>query len=271
MVVNQIYFYCKKQNILGNLPLYRKTIFLDDYDNTSPGQYNDFVCNGFHNEHNNNYNYVPYSIQSKQIFSFDKSKEALRRENGMNHKHILFLQIMDLYSYYMNVLDRLLLALQNKDIHVILYYPYKETDIIDENVILKIHDINIDETISMLKQNISSYMIIDSKITEAKLCEYIYLSDIYIPICNEFCILTLFAQRCKTYCLFLNDNYTSIEYCMYGDNPIMQSEDKYYNITGDRIERVLRVDDISKSIQEYIDKKDCPFFSYKREIAALLF
>ena len=117
-----------------------------------------------------------------------------------------------------------------------------------------------------------SYEIIEKPFNnDNELREHIYAADIYIPLSNEFCDLSLFAQKCKTYCLFLNDGFNAKEYCIYGDIPTSNTNDYYFNVDNDRIEKVLRVKDVIKSFTTFFENKENPFFTYKKEIASILF
>lgn len=106
---------------------------------------------------------------------------------------------------------------------------------------------------------------------EEELYRHIYNSDIYIPISNEFCSLSLVAQKYKTYTLFLNDNDVSKEYCIYGKVLTEDTKDMYYNITEKRIEKVLTARDVADAIEEYYTNEKNPSFQYKKEIAAMIF
>jgi len=106
---------------------------------------------------------------------------------------------------------------------------------------------------------------------ENELYKYIYLSDVYIPVYNHFNDYCLLAQKYETYCLFLNDSYMSSEYCLYGVIPCLNTKDLFYNMQRKRIETVLRVDDVKKSMQTYFEQKNDPTFNYNKEITKMLF
>lgn len=130
---------------------------------------------------------------------------------------------------------------------------------------------NIESYKKLFDENIK-YEIIDTFFeSDSMLREHILLSDIYIPISNNFDELSLLSQSYKTYTLFLNDHFFTREYCIYGKNVSEICNDFYYNIDEKKIEKVLRVDDIVSTINEYYDNIYNPLFSYKMEIAEVLY
>ena len=140
-----------------------------------------------------------------------------------------------------------------------IHRPDSETNMYDEFVKLLIHS------------NVTYDIIKTPFDTNKELFEYIYLSDIYIPLSYNFNQFSLIAQKLQTYCLFVNKSPMSTEYCLYGDVPILKSNDLFYHIEQNRIDTVLRVDDVKESIEKYYENKENPFFIYNKEITKLLF
>lgn len=126
-----------------------------------------------------------------------------------------------------------------------------------------------------LENALKSYLIDDYKfvtnIDDCELVQNIYMSDIYIPITEEISYLTILSQYYKTYTIFINDSFNTQEYCIFGDIPLLKSNDYIYSIISNRLKRNLRVDDVKNSIENYIKNKENPFFLYKREFCEYLF
>lgn len=130
-----------------------------------------------------------------------------------------------------------------------------------------------------------NYEIIDTFLeNDSILREHILLSDIYIPISkplesfqvnsqmfNRFDELSILSQSYKTYTLFLSDDLFTREYCIYGKNVTETCNDLYYNMDENKIEKVLRVNDVVSTINEYYHNIHIPFFNYKMEIAQVLY
>jgi hypothetical protein len=110
-----------------------------------------------------------------------------------------------------------------------------------------------------------------TNIEDIELVQDIYASDIYIPVTDEISYLTLLSQYYKTYTIFTNDSNNSQEYCIYGDIPLLKSNDYIFNCISKRIKRTMKVDDMKNSIENYIKNKENPFFVYKREFCEYLF
>ena len=130
---------------------------------------------------------------------------------------------------------------------------------------------NYDFIVNLLKDKNIKYSFINQYISLQEIIEYIYMSDIYIPVTTDFNYISLMSQKCETYTIFTNDSYNSQEYCIYGDLPMLISNDYYFNISNDRIEKILRVDDIKNSIETYLNNKNNPEFIYKKEFCQYLF
>jgi hypothetical protein len=106
---------------------------------------------------------------------------------------------------------------------------------------------------------------------EYNLLKNIYNSDIYIPITDNLSYLTLLSQYYKTYTIFTNDSNNTQEYCIYGNIPLLKSNDYIYCIFTNRIKRNMKMDDMKNAIENYIENKDNSFFVYKREFCEYLF
>ena len=126
-----------------------------------------------------------------------------------------------------------------------------------------------------LENALKTYLIDDYKfvtnIDDYELAQNIYMSDIYFPITEEISYLTMLSQYYKTYTIFINDSFNTQEYCIFGDIPLLKSNDYIYSIISNRLKRNLRVDDVKNSIENYIKNKENPFFLYKREFCEYLF
>lgn len=122
---------------------------------------------------------------------------------------------------------------------------------------------------------LKTYLINDYKfsvnIDDVELTQNMYMSDIYIPITDEISYLTLLSQYYKTYTIFINDSYNTQEYCIFGDIPLLKSNDYIYSLISNRLKRNLRLDDVKETIENYIKNKENPFFLYKREFCEYLF
>ena len=116
----------------------------------------------------------------------------------------------------------------------------------------------------------SNYKFI-TNIDDFELLQHIYASDIYLPVTEELSYLTLVSQYYKTYTLFTNDSNNSEEYCIYGDIPLLKSNDYIFSCISKRIKRNMRTHDMKNSIENYIKNKENPFFVYKREFCEYLF
>ena len=110
-----------------------------------------------------------------------------------------------------------------------------------------------------------------TNIDDFELLQHIYASDIYLPVTDEISYLTLVSQYYKTYTLFTNDSNNSQEYCIYGDIPLLKSNDYIFSCISKRIKRNMRTHDMKNSIENYIKNKENPFFVYKREFCEYLF
>ena len=110
-----------------------------------------------------------------------------------------------------------------------------------------------------------------TNIDDYELVQHIYTSDIYIPVTAEISYLQLLSQYYKTYTIFTNDSNNSQEYCIYGDIPLLKSNDYIFSCISKRIKRSMKVNDIKNSIENYINNKENPFFVYKREFCEYLF
>ena len=110
-----------------------------------------------------------------------------------------------------------------------------------------------------------------TNIDDYELVQHIYTSDIYIPVTAEISYLQLLSQYYKTYTIFTNDSNNSQEYCIYGDIPLLKSNDYIFSCISKRIKRSMKVNDIKNSIENYIKNKENPFFVYKREFCEYLF
>jgi hypothetical protein len=110
-----------------------------------------------------------------------------------------------------------------------------------------------------------------TNIEDIELVQDIYASDIYIPVTEELSYLTLLSQYYKTYTIFTNDSNNTQEYCIYGDIPLLNSNDYIFSCISKRIKRTMKVDDMKNSIENYIKNKENPFFVYKREFCEYLF
>ena len=110
-----------------------------------------------------------------------------------------------------------------------------------------------------------------TNIEDIELVQDIYASDIYIPVTDEISYLTLLSQYYKTYTIFTNDSNNTQEYCIYGDIPLLNSNDYIFSCISKRIKRTMKVDDMKNSIENYIKNKENPFFVYKREFCEYLF
>ena len=110
-----------------------------------------------------------------------------------------------------------------------------------------------------------------TNIDDYELVQHIYTSDIYIPVTAEISYLQLLSQYYKTYTIFTNDSNNTQEYCIYGDIPLLKSNDYIFSCISKRIKRSMKVNDIKNSIENYINNKENPFFVYKREFCEYLF
>lgn len=106
---------------------------------------------------------------------------------------------------------------------------------------------------------------------DIELYKKIYNADMYIPISNEFCILSILSQKYKTYTLFLNDSDMNQEYCMYGKVVTQMTKDVCYNIIEKKLEKVLKVEEIVTAVNEYFENENNPMFQYTKEIADVLY
>lgn len=125
--------------------------------------------------------------------------------------------------------------------------------------------------ITLLNRYLQNEYRIVTKIEDYNLLQHIYMSDIYIPVTEEISYLQLLSQYYKTYTIFTNDSYNSQEYCIFGDIPLLKSNDYIHCCIKNRIKRNLRVHDVKTSIENYIKNKENPFFLYKREFCQYLF
>jgi hypothetical protein len=132
--------------------------------------------------------------------------------------------------------------------------------------------INNDNYRLLLDLYCDEYDFIDSYFEDdMELYEKIYNSDIYIPISNDFCVLSILSQKYKTYTLFLNDSDINKEYCIYGKILTQMTKDVCYNIIEKKIEKVLIVDEIIDTVNEYFENENNPMFQYTKEIADVLY
>jgi hypothetical protein len=128
-----------------------------------------------------------------------------------------------------------------------------------------------DYILNVLNKYLNDEYRIITKIDDYNLLQHIYMSDIYIPITEKLSYLTLLSQYYKTYTIFTNDSNNTQEYCIFGDIPLLNSNDYIHCAITNRIKRNLRVEDMKNSIENYIKNKENPFFLYKREFCEYLF
>lgn len=128
-----------------------------------------------------------------------------------------------------------------------------------------------DYILNVLNKYLNDEYTLITKIDDYNLLQNIYMSDIYIPITEKLSYLTLLSQYYKTYTIFTNDSNNTQEYCIFGDIPLLNSNDYIHCAITNRIKRNLRVEDMKNSIENYIKNKENPFFLYKREFCEYLF
>jgi hypothetical protein len=128
-----------------------------------------------------------------------------------------------------------------------------------------------DYILNVLNKYLNDEYTLITKIDDYNLLQHIYMSDIYIPITEKLSYLTLLSQYYKTYTIFTNDSNNTQEYCIFGDIPLLNSNDYIHCAITNRIKRNLRVEDMKNSIENYIKNKENPFFLYKREFCEYLF
>jgi len=128
-----------------------------------------------------------------------------------------------------------------------------------------------DYLLDVLNKYLNDDYSIITKIDDYNLLQNIYMSDIYIPVTDNLSYLTLLSQYYKTYTIFTNDSNNTQEYCIFGDIPLINSNDYIHCTITNRIKKNLRVEDMKNSIENYIKNKENPFFLYKREFCEYLF
>ena len=150
---------------------------------------------------------------------------------------------------------------------------FKDNELLNINFSINIeHSLTMKESLlNILNVYIKDDYSIVTNIDDYKLLQYIYMADIYIPVTEELSYVTLVSQYYKTYTIFTNDSNNTQEYCIYGDIPLLKSNDHIYCSISDKIKRNMRTDDMKNSIENYIKNKENPFFVYKREFCEYLF
>uniref|UniRef100_A0A6C0HAR4 Uncharacterized protein n=1 Tax=viral metagenome TaxID=1070528 RepID=A0A6C0HAR4_9ZZZZ len=307
----KIYYYCKKTNIYYSTEIKgKKTLYLNEYDNVDENDihyFDNIICD---NNFQSNENVVFKKCNFGKIIQFKKTKIQLRKENHITNQNVIFINSSDIDLKKIDKIIYAVSELQKYNILLIIYMPnyinfnvnVKKSDLtinhndeliykyinrevkLDKSVLenneeeLQINInlpndaiINYDAIVNLLKEQKLNYSFINHYIPLNEIVQYIYMSDIYIPITNDFNYISLISQKCETYTIFTNDSYNSQEYCVYGDIPMLVSKDYYFNISNQRIEKILRVDDIRQSIETYLNNKNNPEFIYKKEFCHFLF
>jgi len=146
-----------------------------------------------------------------------------------------------------------------------------------ENIVIKFsinieHSLTIkDYLLDILNKYFSNEYSIITNIDDYNVLQNIYISDIYIPVTENLSSLMLLSQYYKTYTIFTNDSNNTQEYCIFGDIPLLKSNDYIHCSITNKIKRNLRVEDMKNSIENFIKNKENPFFLYKREFCEFLF
>jgi hypothetical protein len=237
--------------------------------------------------------------------SFSKGKLEIRKEKNINHKFVIFLYISDDYS---SLLDKIFMTLSNfTHFLLIIYYPHfrniesaiqvKPEDIVNgvvnidfkgNRVTLKADKVDFTQSLvakfDIVRKGTKSVFIehlmnsfsfqkvfIKEALDDNTLAEYLYLSDVFIPLCKDFTELSLLAQKYSTYSLFVTPDPLNREYCLYGKCLVDTHEDFYYNEETGEIEKVLRIKDVRDALVEYLKQYQSPFFNYGKEFAQLIF
>jgi hypothetical protein len=283
---------------------------LNEYDNADENdiQYFDkIICD---NNFQSNQHVIFKKCNIGKMIQFKKTKQQYLKEKQITNQHVIFINVSDIDLKKIDKIIYAVNELQTYNILLILYIPIylnfniniKKSDLtisgdeivykyinkeikLDKNVLENgeediqlnvnlpndVQLFNYDFIVNLLKEKHINYLYINQYISLQEIIEYIYMSDIYIPITNDFNYISLMSQKCETYTIFMNDSYNSQEYCIYGDLPMLISNDYYFNISNDRIEKMLRVDDIKNSIETYLNNKNNPEFIYKKEFCQYLF
>jgi hypothetical protein len=289
----------------------KKTLYLNEYDHIDRNDteyFDNILCD---NNFQSNEIVVFKKYNLGKLIEFNKTKIQLRKEKQITDQNIIFINSSDIDLKKIDKIIYTVSELQKYNILLIIYMPnyinfnvnVKKSDLtinnndeliykyinrevkLDKSVLENNEEelqINInlpndsiisnyDVIVNLLKEKNINYLYINQYISLQEIIEYIYMSDIYIPITNDFNYISLMSQKCETYTIFMNDSYNSQEYCIYGDLPMLISNDYYFNISNDRIEKILRVDDIKNSIETYLNNKNNPEFIYKKEFCHFLF
>lgn len=163
------------------------------------------------------------------------------------------------------------------------YLPVNVNDVSLENI-EDTQEFNIEYYVSKIYSSTNKSDVIDllniylpnehrlmTNIDDGMMLSNIFASDIYIPVTENMSYLPMVSQLYQTYTILVSDNNNLQEYCIYGDNPLLKSDDYLYNVNSKKIKRNLRVQDIQSSIDEYIENKENPFFIYKKEFCSYIF
>lgn len=307
----EIHYYCKKTNICYSTEIKcKKTLYLNEYDRVDENdiQYFDNILCDNNFQSNEKVKFTKCNIGD--IIQMKKTKQQYLKEKQITNQHVIFINVSDIDLKKLDKIIYAVNELQKYNILLIIYMPnyinfninIKKSDLtisgdeivykyinkeikLDKNVLANgeediqlnvnlpndVQLFNYDFIVNLLKEKNINYLYINQYISLQEIIEYIYMSDIYIPITNDFNYISLMSQKCETYTIFMNDSYNSQEYCIYGDLPMLISNDYYFNISNDRIEKILRVDDIKISIETYLNNKNNPEFIYKKEFCQYLF
>jgi len=302
----ELHYFCKGENIIEGCENIQKFLYFNHFHPYNVDVQNLQITSyvSAHSDNKTNY-FEPYTIpDGTPLFDYDKKdrhcKEIFIHVIDEN-QNLLDKVIMSMASIKVDMQvvlynpkrETIKKEITVSDTHIendALVYNYRNTKMIfpipdnyyaldtNEKMIVTITTnavensyINNEKIEKLLNSSCKISSLIDTYIDDDELCSHIYNSDIYIPISNEFCTLSLLAQKYKTYTLFLNDNDVSKEYCIYGKVLTEDTKDMYYNITEKRIEKVLTVRDVTEAIDEYYTNEKNPSFQYKKEIAAMIF
>lgn len=254
--------------------------------------------------------FQPISINEDIRQIETKTKQDYRFEKNITINDVVFIHVIDINMNIIDRIIFALDKLKEKNIFTILYLPilYNLTLIekmgnlkkIDNNkmiynyynneYIIEKEDTNVDDNLKIKinlnfinnKENFSgihnfckdyliNYEFKFKYMNEFELNKYIYLSDVYIPIANDFTGLSITSQKYKTYTLFTDDGKNSNEYCLYGDNLLKNSNDYYFNVEELKIKKNLKTNDVYETLKLFFEKKEDPFFVYNKEICNILY
>jgi len=284
---NNIFWFCKSQNIVKGVHKHYHTVFLRERESQ--------------NEFPTGWQVYPFTplIESFSVFG---NESQPRSQHPLQEILKIFIQV-DLDSFLK--LDKIILALREfQRAHVLLYFPAKFLITLEKNSQLYNPETKIysyeNATFTLSEQQIENFSTLETLdfefimypdqinyiknmtnktpfryeskfgyVPTNELLKWISVSDIFIPCVSNFSTLSVAAQKLGVWVLFLTDTPLNQYYCIHGK--VLTSHDKCFNFNRGVVEMVVQSLAIKENLETFSAERKNPRFMYTKEIAAIIF